>query len=243
MKLKRILSAVLASAVMTAGMALSAFAVEDGQAAYCFDTGAALSDWQTYGSVSETGFRFTQTTAASKNGSGSLLISETVTEDAEDMFGGAYIDASALGLDSFKGCTVEMSVLLCKDAQGLYDNFSVYSDGIAWISTYAGQLSSEEWTTLTLVIPENAENTRVGFTIPTFKRCVGDILYIDDFSVTDANGSLIANKGDYEMKKITEAETVSQGTNIFLTAALVVLILVIVGGIGLVVSSVIKKFS
>lgn len=242
MKLKKFLSAAIASAVIAAGSA-SVSALNDGEATYCFDTNAAMADWQTYGSVAETGTKADQTTSVSKNGNGSLLVSVNVADEIDSRFGGFYVDASELGLESFQNCTVEMSVLLCENAEGFYDNFCLFSDGMIWIANTPETLSTSEWTTLKLEIPENANNGRVGFTIPTFSLHKGDILYIDDFSVTDPDGKIIANKGDYAVKAITSAESVSSGTNIVLTILLVVLILVIVGGIGIIVSSAIKRFS
>lgn len=243
MKLKKFLSAALASAVITAGTAFSVSALTDGEASYCFDTNAAMAEWQTYGSVEETGLKVSQTVNASKNGNGSLLVSVNVAETPENQFGGMYIDAATLGLDSFQGCTVEMSVMLCDGAEGFYDNLSLFSDGMIWLASSPESLSTSEWTAVTLEIPQNAANNRVGFTIPTYLPHKGDIIYIDDFSVTDADGNLIANRGDHYAKEITSAETVSSGTNIILTILLVVLILVIVGGIGIIVSSAIKRFS
>lgn len=243
MKLKKFIAAALASAVITAGAASSVSALSDGEAAYCFDTNAMMSEWQTYGSVEETGFQAVQTTRASKNGNGSLLVSVNIADEPENQFGGLYIDASSLGLSSFEGCTIEMSVMLCEGAEGFYDNFSLFSDGMVWLAAAPEALSANEWTTVTLEIPQNATNARVGFTIPTYLTHKGDIVYIDDFSVTDSNGNLISNKGDYYAKEVTSDEAVSSGTNIVLTILLVVLILVIVGGIGLIVSSAIKRFS
>ncbi len=242
MKLKKFLSAVLASAVITAGAA-SVSAAEDGQATYCFDSDSSLSEWQTYGSTAETGFTITQTTAVSKNGNGSIIISEKVEEDIANQYGGAYIEASSLGLDSFQGCTIEMSVRLCEGAEGFYDSFSLYSDGMIWLTSPVENLSTETWTTVSLTIPENATNSSVGFTIPTYLLHKGDLVYIDNFTVTKADGTVIGNRGDYVIKEVRNEETVSKGTNIALTVALVVLILVIVGGIGFIVSSAIKKFS
>lgn len=243
MKLKKILSAVAASALAAVCAAFTASALNDGEATYCFDTDAALTEWQTYGSTAETGFSVSRTALASKNGNGSLIVSENVTEDVQNRFGGMYIEASSLGLDNFQGCTIEMSVLLCEGAEGYYDNLSVFSDGMIWLSSSPETLSTSEWTTVSLTLPPDATNNRAGFTIPTFLMHKGDIVYIDDFSVTDPDGNIIANRGDFYAKEVMSAEKVSSGTNIVLTVLLVVLILVIVGGIGLIVSSAIKRFS
>lgn len=243
MRMKKIISAILASVVAAGICAANAFAVEDGQATYCFDTAANIEVFQSYGSVEETGIKLTHTVLESKNGNGCLIVSESLTDSPENKFGGFYIEASTLGLENFQNCTVELSVKLCEGAEGLYDNFALYSDGMVWLSQPVSSLSSTEWTTISLTLPDGATNTKLGFTIPTFNMCHTDILYIDDFAVTDANGNLITNQGDYEVKAIIAEETVSKGQNILLTILLVVLILAIVGGIGLIVSNALRRFS
>ena len=243
MKLKKIFAAITAAAAILTSSSLTAMALEDGQATYCFDTADKLSDWQNYGSTTETGFSLKQITANSKNGEGCIVVSEDVTREVSDTYGGAYISAETLGLQNFGGCTISMSVLLNGDAANSIENFSLYSDGMIWLETPIVDINSKEWTEVTLVVPENAENPRAGFTIPTFGLYSGEIVYIDDFAVTTSDGTVIANVGDYKTKTISSAETVSNGTNIVLTIVLVVLILAIVGGIGLIVSSVIKRFA
>ncbi|MDE7288275.1 MAG: hypothetical protein K2N71_02070 [Oscillospiraceae bacterium] len=243
MKLKKIFAAITAAAAILTSSSLTAMALEDGQATYCFDTADKLADWQTYGSASETGFSFKQTTANSKNGEGCIVVSEDVTGEVSDTYGGAYITAETLGLNNFGGCTISMSVLLKDEAINNIESFSLYCDGMIWLETPIVDINSKDWTEVTLVVPENAENPRVGFTIPTFGLYSGDIVYIDDFAVTTSDGIVIANVGDYKAKTVSSADTVSTGTNIVLTIVLVVLILAIVGGIGIIVSSVIKKFA
>lgn len=243
MKLKKIFAAVTAAAAILASPSLTALALEDGQATYCFDTADKLADWQTYGSVSETGFSFKQSTANSKNGEGCIAVSENVTGEVSETYGGAYITADALGLPNFGGCTISMSVLLNNEAEDNIENLSLYTDGMIWLETPIIGISSDSWTEFSLAVPAGTENSRAGFTIPTFSPYSGEIIYIDDFAVTAPDGTVIANTGDYKAKTISDNETVSTGTNIVLTIVLVVLILAIVGGIGLIVSSVIKRFA
>lgn len=243
MKLKKFFAVLTAAAAILTSSSLTAAALEDGQATYCFDTADKLADWKTYGSTAETGFSFKQITTASKNGEGCIAVSESSAGDASETYGGAFISAETLGLPDFGGCTVSMSVLLNSEAEGFADNFSLYSDGMIWLETPVINIDSKEWTEVTLAIPENAENNKVGFTIPTFSPYVGEIVYIDDFAVTKADGTVIANVGDYKAKSVSETASVSSGTNIILTIVLVVLILAIVAGIGVIVSSVIKKFA
>ena len=243
MRMKKIISAVLASVVAAGMCAATAFAVEDGGATYCFDTDAKISDFVSYGSIEETGMKLTHTTEVSQNGSGCIVISEDSKGDVENGYGGFFVEASRYGLENFESCTVEMSVKLCPGATAFYDSFALYSDGSIWLSQPISDLASETWTTVKMVVATGSENTRVGFTIPTYEEYKGDIVYIDDFVITDADGNVITNRGDYEKKTIVPENAPSKGTNVGLTILLVLLILGIVGGIGLIVSSAIRRFS
>lgn len=242
MRMKKIISAILASVVAAGICAANAFAVEDGQATYCFDNSSCIEDFISYGSVDATGMKITNTVLDSKNGNGCLVISESLTETPADKFGGFYVESATFGLENFQNCKIEMSVKLCEGAEGLYENFSLCSDGIVWL-TASAPLTTTEWTTLSLSIPDGATNSQVGFTIPTFNMCNSDILYIDDFTITDADGNTILNQGDYVVKAVTSEDAASKGQNILLTILLVVLILAIVGGIGLIVSNALRRFS
>lgn len=243
MKIKKIVSAVLASVIAAGMCAANAFAVEDGQATYCFDTAAKISDFAYYGSVENTGTKLTHTTTVSKNGNGCLVVSENSKGDDEKLNGGYYVDSSRFGLENFDGCTVELSVMLCPGATSYYDAFALYTDGSIWISQPITALSDSTWSTFTMSVATGSDSTRVGFTIPTYQEYNGDIVYIDDFTITDANGVIIANQGDYEVKEVTAADAPPKGKNIVLTILLVVLIFAIVGGIGLIVSSALRRFS
>ncbi len=243
MKMKKIVSAVLASVVTVGICAVSAFAVDDGKATYCFDTDAGIEKFLPYGSVEQTGTKLSHTTLESKNGNGCLVVSVDVTEAVEDTYGGFYVEASSFGLDNFKGCTVEMSVKAFEGEEISSDNLALYSDSLIYISSPADAITSTDWTAVTLAIPEGAENTKVGFTIPTFNIRSGDMVYIDDFTITQADGTVIANQGDYEVKKVASEDAASTGQSIGMTILLVVLILAIVGGIGLIVSTALRKFS
>ncbi len=243
MKIKKIVSAVLASAVAVGMCAANAFAVEDGQATFCFDTDACIEKFLPYGSVEATNAKLSHTVLESKNGNGSVVVSVNIEENIEDAYGGFYVEAASLGLDSFKNCTVEMSVKACEDQEISSDSLVLYSDGIIYLSSEVPELSSKEWTTISLAIPEGADNNKVGFTIPTFQIRSGDMIYIDDFTITQSDGTVIANQGDYEVKAVASEDAASTGQSIGMTILLVVLILAIVGGIGLIVSSALRKFS
>lgn len=243
MKIRKLASAVLA-AVISAGMCMAnVYAIGDGEATYCFDTTAKMSDFTAFGSAENVGMKLTHTVYESDNGNGSVILSVNNAETPEQTYGGMYIEASQLGLDTFKNCKVEMSVKLCEGAEGYTDQLALFSDGLVWMTQPVVGIDEDTWTTVTLVLPDGAANTKVGFTIPTYKAYSGDVVYIDDFAVTDSNGNVIANMGDYEVKKLSVEDAASTGQNIGLTIVLVVLILAIVGGIGLIVSAAIRRFS
>ncbi len=243
MKIRKLASAVLA-AVMSAGMCMvNVCAIGDGEATYCFDTNAKIVDFTAFGSAENVGMKLTHTVYETQNGNGSVILSVNNSETPEQQYGGMYVEASQFGLDTFKNCRIEMSVKLCEGAEGYADELAVFSDGLVWLTQPAAGLSTDTWTTVTLVLPDGAANTKVGFTIPTYKAYSGDVAYIDDFAITDSNGNLISNVGDYEVKKLSIDDAASTGQNIGLTIVLVVLILAIVGGIGLIVSAAIRRFS
>ena len=116
MKLKKILASLIAAAAVVSTVSLTGLAVNDGEATYCFDNDSRIADWETYGSVAETGFKITQSIKQSNNGEGSILISENVQGEVSNAYGGAFITASTVGLASFEKCTITMSVLLCEGA-------------------------------------------------------------------------------------------------------------------------------
>ena len=243
MKLKRILTSFIAAAAVITTVSMTTFAVSDGEATYCFDNSNGIANWQTFGSVSETKFKITQTSEQAQNGNGCILISENVSSDISNKSGGAYITAESLGLKNFGGCTISMSVLACEGAETVCDEFSLFSEGMLWVNASASDISSKAWKEITLSIPENADNYQVGFTIPTYKQYMGNIVYIDDFVITRADGTKISNVGDFQPKVVSEGDTVSTGVNIALIILLVVLVLAIIGGIGFLISTAIKRFS
>lgn len=242
MKLKKFLASIIAAAAV-GSFAVTGYAVNDGEATYCFDTNAKIADWQTYGSTAETGFAVSQLTGTSFNGDGCMVLSEKLDSDLENGSGGIYITAETVGLESFDNCTISAKVLLAEGAENAADQFSIYSDGTIWLQSTSPTINSITWSDITLVIPANADNSRIGFTIPTYSAYSGNIVYIDDVVITRDDGTVISNVGDYKIKTLTSENVVPTGVNIALIILLVVLVLAIIGGIGLIVSNVRKKFT
>lgn len=241
MKFKKIVSALLASFTALSMTVCVNAAAED--ATFCFDNDSAVSNWQTYGSVEQTGLKMEIDFDVRENGDGSLKIYENITKPLADgeKYGGVFITSDVVGLESFNGCTMQASVYFNPDAADVTEKFTLYSDGVIWLTS---ELSDENtgWSKVSLTVPENAANTSFGFTIPVYENYTGDVCYVDNVIIYDADGNAIANFGD--SKTSAENIEVSIGTvgRVLLIILLAVLVVGIIAGIGFVVSMLLKKF-
>lgn len=242
MKITKIIAAAAASVMALSAVVFSAFAADE--ATFCFDNDTSLSMFQSYGSTAETGFTASIDEQTKVNGHGSLKLSENVTESIADdsRFGGLYFDSTSIGLDSFAGCTVSMKVLFDKDAAKLAQSFTVFSDGIVWMNTDLSNENAGKWADVAIAIPGNADNTRLGFSIPIFESYNGTVAYIDDLTVTTADGTVIANIGDQqEASQITVS--ISKGPRIILIILVCVILVGVVACVGFVISKFQNKFT
>ena len=242
MKITKIIAAAAASVMALSAVAFSAFAADE--ATFCFDNDTSLSMFQSYGSTAETGFTASIDEQTKVNGNGSLRLSENVTESIADdnRFGGLYFDSTSIGLDSFAGCTVSMKVLFDKDAAKLAQSFTVFSDGIVWMNTDLSNENAGKWADVAIAIPGNADNTRLGFSIPIFESYNGTVAYIDDLTVTTADGTVVANIGDQqEASQITVS--ISKGPRIILIVLVCVILVGVVACVGFVISKFQNKFT
>lgn len=246
MKIKGFISLLASAALILSMGAAPVYAEEAGDetATFCFDTAESLSLWETYGSAAETGFELSIDSSVKETGDGALLISENVTGDIspDNRFGGAYISAESLGLESFKGCTVRMSVYFDKNAAKAADTFTVFSDGIIWQTSAVSSENAGRWVKVTLTVPENADNTKIGFTIPVFSQYSGAAAYVDNIIIYNADGTAVANVGDEKISSESIEVSIGTGARIVLLVVLVIIILAVIAGIGYVVSSMLKKF-
>lgn len=242
MKITKIIAAAAASVMALSAVVFSAFAADE--ATFCFDNDTSLSMFQSYGSTAETGFTASIDEQTKVNGNGSLKLSENLTESIADdsRFGGLYFDSTSIGLDSFAGCTVSMKVLFDKDAAKLAQSFTVFSDGIVWMNTDLSNENAGKWADVAIAIPGNADNTRLGFSIPIFESYNGTVAYIDDLTVTTADGTVIANIGDQqEASQITVS--ISKGPRIILIILVCVILVGVVACVGFVISKFQNKFT
>lgn len=244
--MKKIISAFLAAVTAAALSSVPVFAEESAQnATYCFDNNSAITTWESYGSTDLTGLELSITKDTKESGDGALCISENITSDIpeDQQFGGVYFTAESLGLEDFKGCTVQMSVLFDENAADAVSDFTVFSDGVVWITSGISDENSGRWSKVSLTVPENASNTKIGFTIPVYSQYSGAVAYVDNVVVYKADGTAIENQGDYSLTSDGITVSIGTGGRIGLVIVLVILIFAIIGGIGFVVSTCLKRFT
>lgn len=245
--MKKIISAFLAAAVISASACLPVFADDNEvlqEATFCFDNDSSLDQWETYGLVDRTGFTMSISDSNREDGKGSLCISENVEEEikSSDRYGGAFVTAESLGLEDFRGCTIQMSVMFDSQAAEAAENFTIFSDGIVWVSSKVSSETAGRWTKVSLTVPDNAANTKIGFTIPAYSVYSGNVAYVDNIIVYKADGTAIANVGDNQIAKETIVP-VSVGSRVVLIVVLVVIIGLAALLVPFIVKSLKKKFT
>lgn len=247
--MKKIISALAAAVMLAAFPAINAAAEETEAAAeqdatFCFDTDSSLALLENYGSIKETGLALSISSDNKESGDGSLCIYENITEEipADQQFGGVYFTAETLGMEDFKGCTVQMSVLFDEAAKDVADKFTVYSDGIVWTTAEISADTAGRWTKVALTVPENAANDKLGFTIPVYGEYTGNVAYVDNIIVYNPDGTIAANVGDYQLTSAGLNVPASLGARIAMIVGGVLLIVAAIGGVGFVVTKLMRKF-
>ncbi|MCL2053415.1 MAG: hypothetical protein FWG90_03100 [Oscillospiraceae bacterium] len=224
--------------ILTVGMALgglsatavAAFAPSSAPT-YAFDTNAGLHNWELYGSFEQAGVSLSITPAVMESGRGSLAVSQRILNTVtENPIGGVYITAESLGLANFSGCSMQLSYLY-GDNPGNITNFSVFSDGIVWIKIEAPPAqSANQWSEVTVVVPDTAVNKRFGFTIPTFEAYDGVSMYIDNVIIFDKDGNAIANIGDYQAAVTGPTARVAGRGAMFMLYFMLTLFIILIAG-------------
>ena len=244
MKMKRVFAVIIAAVSM---FSLNTFAVAAAldDATYCFDTAEKLSDWQLTEESSAVNLKISIDTLTAEDGAGSLAIYESFKEEPPSSSTGIYVDSKTFGLENFAGYSMEISYKFNPDFEGSAENLSIFSDGIVWVQTSIMPNDIKEFQKAKVTVPENAANTRFGITIPTLIPATGTIVYIDNVVIYDAEGTAIANVGDYKISEENEADKYKQTgtlTTVIYVILLVVIILLVVGGIAYMVLTLRKRF-
>lgn len=244
---KKILSLFLAAAAvlsMTAG-ALAADEKEERTAAapkdaatFTFDTDACMSYIHPFGSATDTNLKYTLEDKAAVTGR-CLRISEEFTQDISNQYGGIYFLASDLGLEDFAGYTMTVKVKVTSASAKATQNMSLFSDGIAWVSKNFSTDNAGNWITATVSVPADTANDKLGISIPITTAFTGDVLFLDDITITDNYGKALANVGDVDTSL---AEAPNAVKTVLTTILFVVLIIAVIGGIVLVVLKMIRRY-
>lgn len=244
---KKIFSIFLAAAAvlsMAAGVlaadeteARTAAAPKDA-ATFTFDTDACMKYIHAFGSAADTNLQYTLEDAGAVSGR-CLKISEGFTQEISNQYGGIYFSAADFGLKDFSGYTMTVKAKVTPAAAKKTSNLVLFSDGVTWVSQNFSTGSSGSWITASVSVPADSANDKLGISIPITEAFTGDVVFLDDITIADNYGKVIANIGDVDTSLAKAPNTfVSVLTKILL----VLLIVAVVGGIALVVLKMIRRY-
>jgi hypothetical protein len=114
------------------------------------------------------------------------------------MTGSAFITAEKLGLTNLAGCTITAKVYPLRYALDIGAQITLYTDGMLYLPTVLNNLNADSWNSISLSVPENCSNTRIGLLVPLYSTYNGAVYYLDDLSITLPDGTVLPNVGDAE---------------------------------------------
>lgn len=240
--MKKLLSLVLAAAtaltMATAVFADAPAAENSDPATFTFDTDGAFSYIHTFGNAADTNLTYTLSDTGAIYGR-CLKLSEDFSSEISNQYGGIYFDASDFGLDSFAGYTLKLNIKTTSATAKQIDNLLLFSDGEQWIAQNVSATNVNKWTTVSVSAPTDKRNTKLGVSIPIMSPFSGDVVFIDDVTITDNYGKMIANVGDIDTSL---AEAPNTFVSVLTTILFIVLILVVIGGVAFVVLKLTRRF-
>lgn len=244
---KKIISIFLAAAAMLS-MTSTALAADETEArtaaapkdaaTLTFDTDVCMSYIHSFGSASDTNLEYALEDAGAVSGR-CLRLSESFTQDINNQYGGIYFQSSDFGVESFAGYTMTVKAKVTPAAAKMTQNLVLFSDGVNWVSQNFSTDSSGSWVTASVSVPAESENDKLGISIPITSAFTGDVVFLDDISITDNYGKAIANIGDVDTSLAEAPNTV---TSVLTTILFIVLLLAVIGGIVLIVMKMIRRY-
>jgi hypothetical protein len=209
--------------------ALPVFASDSAALAFDNDTGVKLFVNDNADLVKTTGFKYEISGKQTFDGEGALAVSESyVGGPIENSSGGAYITADAFGLTDFAGCTITAKLYPTATAQTVNPEIVLYTDGMLYLPTATSEWTADSWNDVTLVVPENCNNTRFGFLVPIKSTFSGDVFYLDEVVITRTDGATVANVGDYVVPEEGLSGDIDDTVTIILTVVLAVGVVAII---------------
>jgi hypothetical protein len=226
--IKKFISAVSAI-ILTASM-LTATVFASPEDVFCFDNDTSLTYWSTEGeaAVAATGFKLAIDNDVKYDGAGSLAFSERMTSEAENIGGGAYFTSGSVGVSTLAGATITAKVFPVGEALDFGATITMYSDGEVYIPTTITNLKADTWQEITLKIPSNCNNTKIGFNIPLNRIYNGTVFYVDDLKITQANNSVVPNIGDSQEPVETPFHSLSTFEQILMIGGLVIIVAAVI---------------
>jgi hypothetical protein len=222
--IKKIISGLTALIVSATVFSANVFAAD--VSVFSFDNDNSLSFWSTEGdaAIKDTGFKLSISNSEAYEGAGSLAVSEDMTKEAENIGGGAYFTASSIEQTTFAGSTITAMVYPVKDAFEFGAQITLYSDGEVYIPVSPQDLKANTWNEIQLKIPDNCNNTKIGFNIPLNRIYNGVVFYVDDIRITNSDGSYITNIGDSEEPVAETFASLSAFERILMISGLAVIV-------------------
>ena len=241
--MKKLLSLLLAAAsVLTMSTAVLADDTSSNDAAekptFSFDTKDSLSYLHKFGNAEDTNLSIDVTESGSIEGR-ALKFSEDFKGSISNQYGGVYIDASDLGLDTFAGFTFEVNIKATKAASKAASQIVIFGDGQQWISSNVDITTPDKWVKGSVSVPANVSDTKFGISIPITQEFSGDVILVDNVKIYDNYGKQIANVGDIDT-------TLAKKPNLFLRIlgiiGFIVLILGVLGGGAFFIMKVLRRY-
>lgn len=201
-RIRKVLCAALMSVICFALLSVSVAADQTATFAFDNDTGIALWRTENEALIKETGFRGTVSKTKPQDGAGSLAVYEnlTGTVDRDEMGNGTmFVTAAAVGLQNFAGCTITAQIYPTKAAMLSKPEITFFTDGMLYLPSSTAEWTADKWNTVAMTVPDNCDNTRLGFFIPLYTTYIGDVFYIDNITITQSDGTVVPNVGDYQV--------------------------------------------
>lgn len=144
-----------------------------------------------------------------KDDDGNLVYPEAANEDAEYVKIGLEFNAADFGVDNFDNCMVTFKYLFNEDVKDILMNGSIYiypaNDDYEILTSNAmsqrvNTITRENIDTYTngfVSVAPDVAATKIIIEIPLMKAYTGDVMRIDNFVVSKADGKAIANLDGY----------------------------------------------
>lgn len=239
--MKKIFAAVLAAATafsMSTTVLAAAEKTDAIETTITFDTDAALEYVHTFGNASETGLSYELTDNNAYEGK-ALKISESFTDSISTRYGGIYFDAADFGLESFAGYTMTVNVKVSKAASKAVSTLDAFSDGDEWVSRIIDATAPDAWNTVSVSVPSETYNDKLGISIPITEAFDGEVVMIDEIVIKDNYGKTIKNIGDIDNSVYEGPNTV---LSVITTILFIVMIIAVVLGVGYFVKKVLRTY-